>query len=117
VLSRRSGKEVRLDKTPEAAQLTLAYLNETINLKNHDGQVKSLSWVGMEPEADAVWLYVETKMTEGFDGVQVRDRIFFDLLDDQVNLVHIKHDEKKYDLVFKPGDEFKAISSTTPSVK
>ena len=67
--------------------------------------------LGAKPEA------VTLAAQLGFDGVQVRDRIFFDLLDDQVNLVHIKHDEKKYDLVFKPGDEFKAISSTTPSVK
>lgn len=117
VLTRRSGHDVRLDKTPEAAQLTLAYLNETINLKNRDGRVKTLSWVGMEPQADAVWLYVETKMPEGFDGVQVRDRIFFEVLDDQVNLVHIKHDEKKYDLVFKPGDDFKAITQTPRGVK
>lgn len=117
VLSRRSGKNVRLDKTPQAPQLTLAYLNETINLKNRDGQVKTLSWVGMEPQADAVWLYVETKMSEGLDGAQVRNRIFFDLLDDQVNLVHIKHDEKKYDLVFKLGDDFKAITPTQRDVK
>lgn len=113
VLSRRSGHDVRLDKTPEAAQLTLAYLNETINLKNRDGQVKTLSWVGMEPQADAVWLYVETKMPEGFDGVQVRDRMLFEMLDDQVNRVHIKYDEKKCDLVFKPGDNFKAIVPNT----
>jgi len=64
----------------------------------------------MEPEADAVWLYVETKMPEGLDGAQLRDRLFFEMLDDQVNLVHLKFAGKKADLVFKVGDEFKAIS-------
>lgn len=117
ILSRRSGKNVRLDRSREAAQLTLAYLNETVNVKNRGGQLKTLSWVGMEPVADAVWLYVETKMPEGFEGVAVRNRILFDLFDDQVNLVHIKHGEKKYDLVFKPGDDFKAITPTQRDVK
>jgi hypothetical protein len=109
ILSRRSGKSVRLDKTPEAAQLTLAYLNEAVSLKNREGQSKTFTWVGMEPEADAVWLYVETKMPEGIEGAQVRDRLFFEQLDDEVNLVHVKDEGKKADLVFKPGDDFKAI--------
>lgn len=113
VLSFRSGKNVILDETPETARLTLAYLNETINLKNQKGQLKTLSWVGMEIKADAVWIYVETKMPEGLDGMQVRDRIFFGALDDQVNRVHIKLDGKKYDLVFKPGDDFKPIANST----
>jgi hypothetical protein len=108
-LSRRSGKEVRLDKTPDAAQLALAYLKEAVNLKSRDGKLQSFTWVGMEPEADAVWLYVETKMPEGLEGAQLRDRLFFESLDDQVNLVHIKYDGKKADLVFKPGEDFKEI--------
>lgn len=109
MLSQRSGKQVRLDKTPEAAALTLAYLNEAVRLKNREGQAKAFTWVGMEPSADAVWLYFETKMPEGLEGAQLRDRLFFEMLDDQVNLVHIKYAGKKADLVFKAGDEFKAI--------
>ena len=112
ILRRRSGRNVRLDKSRDAAQLTLAYLNETVNLKNYDGDLKTLSWVGMEPEADAVWLYVETRMPEGFEGIEVRNRLFFDLFHDQVNRVHIKYGEKKNDLVFKLGDDFKAITSS-----
>jgi DNA-binding sugar fermentation-stimulating protein len=113
-LTRRSGKSVRLDKSPDAARLVLAYLNESVNLKNTDGQIQGLTWVGMEPKADAVWLYVETKMPSGFVGMEVRNRLFFDLFDDQVNRVHIKYEDMKYDLVFKPGDEFKPFKSTSP---
>jgi uncharacterized protein DUF6702 len=110
ILSSRSRKRVRLDKSPDAAQLTLAYLREAVNLKNRDGQLKTFSWVGMESQADTVWLYVETKMPEGLEGARIRNRIFFDLLDDQVNLVHIKDDGKKADVVFKTGDDFKTIA-------
>ncbi|MBC7909179.1 MAG: hypothetical protein H7Y30_01680 [Pyrinomonadaceae bacterium] len=117
ILSRRSKKRIRLDKTPEAAKLALAYLNDAVNLKNRDGQLKTFSWVGMESQADAVWLYVETKMPEGLDGAQIRNRIFFDLLEDQVNLVHFKYDGKKADLSFKRGEDFKAIPETQPDKK
>jgi uncharacterized protein DUF6702 len=36
ILSSRSRKRVRLDKTPDAAKLTLAYLLEAVNLKNKE---------------------------------------------------------------------------------
>jgi hypothetical protein len=117
ILSKRNGKRIRLDKTADAAKLTLAYLSEAINLKNKDGQVKTFSWIGMQSQADTVWLYVETKMPEGLEGAQVRNRIFFDLLHDQVNLVHVKFDGKKADLVFKRGEDFKAITETKREAK
>jgi hypothetical protein len=110
ILSRRSGRSVRLNKTPDANQLTLAYFREAFTLKNRDGEEKTFAWVGMQQKTDAVWLYLEAKMPEGLDGAEVRNRIFFDLLEDQVNLVHVKFEAKKTDLVFKPGDGFKVIN-------
>jgi hypothetical protein len=112
ILSRRARRRVRLDRTPDAQALTFAYLREAVNIKNREGQDKTLSWVGMESKADAVWLYLETKMPEGLAGAQIRNRIFFDLLDDQVNLIHLKYEGRKADLVFKPGDGFKAVGET-----
>jgi hypothetical protein len=109
ILTRRNGRKVRIDKTPDATTLILAYLQDTVNLKNGAGETKSLSWVGMETKADRVWLYFETKMPEGLSGAQLRNRIFFDLLDNQINLVHLKDANKKTDLVFKPGDNFKPL--------
>lgn len=113
VLTRRSGKNVRLDKTPDAEQLTFAYLQDTLNLKNGAGETKKLTWVGMEAKSDRAWLYIEAKMPEGLQGAQLRNRIFFDLLDDQLNLVHLKDAEQKNDLAFKPGDDFKALFEAT----
>lgn len=115
ILSKRAGKRIRLDKSPDAASLILAYLQATFVIKNRDGQTKTLAWVGMESEADAVMLYVETKMPEGVGGAQVRDGIFFDLLEDQINLVNTRYDGKRNDLIFKPGDGFKALVGATKS--
>ncbi len=109
ILSRRAGRRVRLDRNSDAQALVFAYLREALNIRNREGQEKRLAWVGMESKADAVWLYVEAKMLEGLAGAQVRDRIFFDLLDDQVNLIHLKYEGRKADLVFKPGDGFKTV--------
>jgi hypothetical protein len=109
ILSKRNGKDIRLGKTPDAEALTFAYLTDTINLKNGAGETKTLNWVGMEQKADTAWLYFETKMPEGLNGAQLRNRLFFDFLEDQVNLVHLKDQDKKTDLVFKPGDGFKPL--------
>jgi hypothetical protein len=115
VLTKRAGKRVQLDRSPVAPVLVLAYLSEAVNIRNREGQPKSFIWVGMEPQADAVWLYLESKMPEGVDGAQIRNRIFFDLLDDQVNLVHLKYEGKKADLVFKPGEDFKPVGQPNGS--
>jgi hypothetical protein len=109
ILSKRNGKDIRLGKTPDAEAFTFAYLQDAINLKNGAGESKILTWVGMESQADSSLLYIETKMPEGLAGAQLRDRLFFDFLDDQVNLVHLKDEDKKSDLVFKPGDGFKPL--------
>jgi hypothetical protein len=109
VLTKRNGRNIRLDKSPDAPQLILAYIQDSINIKNGAGETKQLAWVGMETQADAIWLYIETKMPEGIAGALLRNRILFDLLDDQINLVHLKDDQRKSDLVFKPGDTFKPL--------
>ncbi|HEV7843988.1 MAG TPA: DUF6702 family protein [Pyrinomonadaceae bacterium] len=114
-LTRRRGQHVLIDKTPDAPALILAYLQEAVNLKNSAGDVKPFAWVGMEAQSDRVLLYFEARMPEGITGALLRNRIFFDLLDDQINLVHLKQEDKKSDLVFKPGDGFKPLFAPTPT--
>jgi hypothetical protein len=116
-LSRRSGKRIRLDKSPDAANLSMSYLNDALNLKRSDGQNMTLSWVGMEPQADSVWIYVEVKQPGGIDCFEMRNCVFFDLFDDQINRVHVVNGNKKGDLVFKPGDGFKSIALSDPGVR
>lgn len=109
-LSRRSGKIVRLGKTRDVEAQTLAYIKDRFELKNGHGEAKPFAWVGMETKVDTVWVYVEALMAEGLEGAQVRNRIFFELFDDQINRVHITYGGGKTDLVYKPGDySFKAI--------
>ena len=113
ILSRRTGRSIRLDKTPDAAVLTLAYLQSSFELRGRDGRTKKLVWVGMEPEVDTVWVYVEAKVGPNPEALTVSNRILFDLFDDQVNLLHFRFIGKKADLVFKPGDRFKEIAGSS----
>jgi hypothetical protein len=103
-LGRREGREVRLDRKDEADRLVPAYLRDKFELKNRDGEVKALKWVGMELSAGQAWLYVEADMPEGLSGARLRDHLFFELFAGQVNTVSVRYPGASADLVFVPGD-------------
>jgi hypothetical protein len=108
-LSRRGGRRVMLDRTPDADKLTLSYIQDYLKLKDKKGNLMSFSWVGMEPEADAVLVYVEAKMPEGIRGGHLKNQLLFDLVEDQVNITNLRNGEARTDAVFRPGDDFKEI--------
>lgn len=110
ILSKRANRHIHIGKTEDAPHLTLAYLQESFELRGRDGRIKQLQWIGMEPEVDTVWIYIETKVREDVGELSVRNRILFDLFDDQLNVMHISYNGTAADLVFKPGDKFKAIA-------
>ncbi len=104
ILSRRAGRQIQLDAAKDAAALTFAYVRDTVELRAKNGKPIKLVWVGMEPRADAVWLYVEGKMPGGLAGATLRNRFMFDLFEDQTNTVSAKFNGKISELTFKPGD-------------
>jgi len=109
ILSKRSGKSVRLDRKQETESLLAAYLQETFQLKNAKGEIVKLSWVGMDAGVDSAWLYFEALMPEGCAGAELRNQFLFDLYDDQINLVNVKHGDKKHALTFKNGDRYQPL--------
>lgn len=108
-LRRRAGREVNLDRTKDADQLVLAYLRDAFEIKNSDGEAKALKWVGMELRAGVAWLYVEAEMPEGLAGARLRDQLFFELFDEQVNTVSVRYRGASGDLVFVRGDGERAV--------
>lgn len=108
-LKRRAGREVRLDREKDTDQLVLAYLRGTFEIKNRDGEAKALKWVGMELRAGVAWLYVEAEMPEGLAGARLRDQLFFELFDEQVNTVSVRYEGASADLVFVRGDGERAV--------
>jgi hypothetical protein len=110
-LTRRAGGEVRLDRTKDADRLVLAYLRDTFEIKNRDGETKSLKWVGMEVRAGVAWLYVEAEMPEGLPGARLRDHVLFELFAEQVNTVSVRYPGARGDLIFVQGDGERAVPS------
>jgi hypothetical protein len=110
-LTRRAGRRVSLDRTKDADHLALAYLRDTFEIKNRDGETKALRWVGMELRSDIAWLYVEAEMPEGLAGARLRDHVLFELFEKQVNTVSVRYPGAKADIVFARGDGERAVPS------
>ena len=108
-LTRRARRRVSLDRTKDADRLALAYLRDTFEIRNRDGQTKPLKWVGMELRSGVAWLYFEAEMPEGLAGARLRDHVLFELFEKQVNTVTIRHQGGRTDLVFARGDGEHAV--------
>lgn len=94
----------------EIGELIHAYLREKLELRNKAGRTIRLSWAGLEAQSDVVWLYVEGKVPGGLVGAQLRNRLFCELFEDQVNIVNTKHQQQTIGLMFEPSDDFKIIT-------
>jgi hypothetical protein len=121
-LSQHAKRAVKLDpatanKDKQVCETVLAYLRRAFELKSKTGRPVKLSWVGMEWQADMFWLYVEGKLPDGLEGAQLRNKVFQELFDDQVNIVNSKIDGKQIGLMFNPKDDFKLITAQPPAKK
>ncbi len=108
-LEKLHDKKIDLENTKDIDKLIFDYLNEKFVLKNKNGEVKKLVWVGKEVEVDTIFVYVQTEMPEGLLNSQLKNSLFFESFAEQSNLVICKFDNKKADLAFKVGDKFKEI--------
>ena len=113
-LSQRAKRTVKIDpatadKDRRVGDLAMAYLRSNFELKNKAGRPVILSWNGIEGQVDMFWLYVKGRMPGGLEGAQIRNKIFCELFEDQVNIVNAKHQGKQIGLMFESKDDFKAI--------
>ena len=108
-LENRTKKRIDLEKTPDVDKFILKYLDENFILKDKNGSVKKLVWVGKEIKIDTVFVYMEIPLAEDFGGYSLQNTLFFESFPEQTNLVIARYSEKKADLLFKVGDKFKEI--------
>jgi hypothetical protein len=107
MLEKKLKKQVDLEKSSETDKILFAYLNEKFVLKNKQNNVKKMNWVGKEVETDTVNVYLEIPSEENLENLSLQNSIFFESFPEQTNLVVARQLEKKYDLLFRVGDEFK----------
>ena len=113
-LSRRAERTVKIDpatagKDRQVVEQVMAYLRSNFELKNKAGRPVALSWNGIEGQPDMFWIFVKGRAPGGLEGAQLRNKIFCELFDDQVNIVNAKHQGKQIGLMFEAKDDFKIL--------
>ena len=110
LLEKRAKKKIELETTDGIDEMILKYLNENFIFKDKTGAIQKLSWVGKELEVDTAYIYLQIASSEGLEGVQLQNTIFFESFAEQTNLVLARSEKRKADLLFVAGDKFKEIS-------
>src|SRR5262250_2381514 len=113
-LSLRAKRAVKIDpatagKDRQVVELVMAYLRSSFELKNKAGRTVALSWNGIEGQPDMFWIFVKGRTPGGLEGAQLRNKIFCELFDDQVNIVNAKNQGKQVGLMFESKDDFKIL--------
>jgi len=112
LLEKRTKQQIDLAKSADIDKSILKYLDENFVLKDKNGEIKKLVWVGKEIKADTVFVFIEIPLSEDFVGYSLQNTLFFESFPEQTNLVIARFSEKKADLIFKVGDKFKEIKET-----
>lgn len=118
-LSQQSGKKVVLEVAESATldQRILAYVQDRFLLESTDGRRLEFSWVGREmgesnahhADGEIVLLHFEAALSGGLDKFRVRQGVFCEFNDDQINLVHLRDEDRKLTLGFGPQHGVKTV--------
>ncbi len=111
VLETKYKKRVDFEKTKEIDKLLFDYVSDTFIIKDSNDSKKKLVWVGKEIKTDLTTVFVEIAEIEKLEGLKLRNNIFIESFAEQTNLITIHSEDKKYDLVFSAGDDFKNFIS------
>ena len=89
----RSGITTQLDTELEhksADSLLMVYLLEDFSIEVN-GALLELSYLGKEPESDAIWCYLESSKVAAPSTITVRSVILTEYFPDQVNIIQVYH--------------------------
>lgn len=89
-------------KDPEQlSQLIGKYILQhfSVYLNQEEAQ---LQYLGYEVEEDVVWVYLEVLNVSDFESIGIRNTVFFELFDDQLNLINVKKNGRIRSLKLEP---------------
>lgn len=75
-----------------------------------DGRPIQLNYLGYETEEDAIWVYLEVPKVKNFKKISIRNTVFFEMFDDQLNLMNIKKEGSIRSLKLEPDQEQGSLS-------
>ena len=112
--TKRSYRRIQLEKEPKVDELILRYLQSSIQLHElkdkttakktgsaRTSKSAKLVWVGKEVDVKWAWLYFEIPIPKkGLQNATLSNKVFFELLDNQVNTIVLKDGKRKQTLSF-----------------
>lgn len=92
-------------KDPEAFSMVLQqYLNHNFQLQLN-GKVIKPNYIGYEVEDDALWVYMEVPKVKKLKEIAVQNTLFFEMFDDQTNLINVDIEGKIRSLKLTEGEK------------
>ncbi|MBV9773205.1 MAG: hypothetical protein JO040_04610 [Gemmatimonadetes bacterium] len=92
---------------PPVAQVSdaqaLAYVNGNFALSTGRTRLP-LRWCGMRRGGDLFWICLRAPAPSGTQGVQVWNRMMFELFEDQINIVQVNTAGRRRSMIFTRGD-------------
>ncbi len=119
-LIRQSEREMRIEKTAAEAFDAEAklYLAKNFVVSVSTGQKAEMTWIGRQIDAETkksgdptMTLFFEISLPGGLKAVSLRNGVFQDLFEDQLNLLHFRNGAEKAQIQFQRGDEAKRLSN------
>ena len=89
----RSGITTQLDTELEhksADSLLMVYLLEDFSIEVN-GALLELSYLGKEPESDAIWCYLESSRVAAPETIKIQNVLLTEYFLDQVNIIQVYH--------------------------
>ena len=100
VLSLRTKRKIDIEKTKGVDKLIQKYLAEVFLVEPKLKQPVAIRWVGKEISSKEAWLYFEISRPQGINGLKLLNRIFLEILPDQVNTVRVRQGTQRVTLRF-----------------
>ncbi len=79
-----------------------AYVGRSFSLTAGNTRVP-LRWCGMRRSGDLVWICLRGALPSGMRGLQVHNRLLFELFADQINIVQASHGGRRQSMIFTRG--------------
>ena len=100
VLSLRAKRKIDVEKTKDVDKLIQKYLAEVFLVEPKLKQPVAIRWIGKEVSSKEAWLYFEIPRPQGIEGLKLLNRIFLEILPDQVNTVRVRQGRQRVTLRF-----------------
>jgi hypothetical protein len=99
-LSARANRTISANDPSELAPLALDYVRETFHLKNAKGEPLRLEWAGLDATSTQIFLFFESSLTGGTQGLRISNTMLHEHFADQINSVELHDGALKQTLVF-----------------